>query len=64
MTTETAIEILRVESGGNTANPLNGLGYIARAAKFNTHPDRNNGDRSRYDAVDQAVQVLKRAGRL
>jgi hypothetical protein len=40
------------------------LGRVARAAKSQTHPDRNGGDRSAYDAVDVAVQVLSRSGRI
>lgn len=34
---------------------------LVRRAKANAHPDRHNGDRSRWDAVEAAVQVLERS---
>ncbi len=39
------------------------LTAVVRAARANAHPDRNSGDRSGYDAVDAAIQVLEKAGR-
>lgn len=63
MTTDTAVKILTDESRLPTSE-WGDLGKVARLAKASTHPDRNAGNRSRYDAVDQAVQVLERAGRL
>lgn len=33
-----------------------------RAAKINAHPDRNDGDRGQWNLVDNAEQVLRRAG--
>lgn len=33
---------------------------LIRKAKANAHPDRNHGDRSRWNAVEQAVLVLTR----
>lgn len=40
------------------------LARAARAARAKAHPDRNSGDRASYDAIDAAIQVLTRAGRL
>lgn len=40
------------------------LDRVVRAARAKVHPDRNGGDRGVYDAVDTAVQVLTKAGRL
>lgn len=64
MTTEVALAVITRESGVGLHSAVGNLPLALRHAKANTHPDRNNGDRSRYDAVDQAEQVLKRAGRL
>lgn len=65
MTTSIALAIIRDESGierpGETAQVLRHAVRIARAA---AHPDKHNGERDRYDAVDQAVQVLTRQGLL
>lgn len=63
MTTDLAIDVLKRESGA-AFERLGDLRKVAKFARMAAHPDRNNGDRSRYDAVDQAVQVLERAGRL
>lgn len=35
---------------------------VLRAAKMNAHPDRNAGDRGQWNLVDNAEQVLRRAG--
>lgn len=40
------------------------LGRVVRTARAKAHPDRNGGDRSGYDAVDTAIQVLTGAGRI
>lgn len=61
MTTDTAELIVNNESDSRNDAPLRDRVRAARAA---AHPDRNNGDRSRYDAVDIAVQTLERAGKL
>jgi hypothetical protein len=34
------------------------LRVILRSARANAHPDRNNGDRSTWDVVEQAARVL------
>jgi hypothetical protein len=64
MTTDRALQILADESGlfidlVDTDGPA--LIRAVKLATLRTHPDRNNGERSRYDAVDQARQVLERA---
>ena len=64
MTVEIALKVLAEETNGNTADTAAGLAVLLRNAKANAHPDRNNGDRSRWNAVDEAEQVLRRAGRL
>lgn len=64
MTTDLAFEIIAREAGTSVAWARSNLRGFARQARANAHPDRNDGDRSRYDAVDQAVQVLQRAGHL
>jgi hypothetical protein len=61
MTVEVALRVLKDEAH---APLVTGLRDLLRTAQANAHPDRNNGDRSRWDAVDQAEQVLRRAGRL
>lgn len=64
MTIEAALALIAHEAGDEVA--LNSELFTAqlRRAKANAHPDRNNGDRSRWDAVEQAARVLRRAGRL
>lgn len=64
MTTDRAIDLLGDEAGLNIGDTLPAPSVMVRRAKANAHPDRNNGDRSRWDAVEQAEQVLRRAGRL
>jgi len=64
MTVELALRVIAEETNGNTAATTDGLAVLVRAAKANAHPDRNAGDRSRWNAVDEAEQVLRRAGRL
>lgn len=64
MTTDIAAEILNRESGMHVdwAHAEQALRASAlRSARAAAHPDRNNGDRSRWDAVDQAADVLNRA---
>ena len=67
MTVELAIEVIDRESGwtagGDVLTNVQ-LWRAVRDAKARTHPDRNGGYRSRWDAVEQAEQVLRRAGRL
>ena len=68
MTTNTAVRVITQEAG-LTPDPAGvalrvGLPNLLRSAKAHAHPDRNGGDRSRWDAVEQAEQVLRRAGRL
>lgn len=43
---------------------LGTLQQVYRRAVFATHPDRNGGDRSRFDLVESAAGVLRNAGRL
>lgn len=35
------------------------LRVLLRSARANAHPDRNNGDRTTWDTVENAAQVLK-----
>lgn len=62
MTRETAVEVIRTEAE-LTEHEMRVIDIKAaiRTAKANAHPDRNNGDRSRWNAVEQAVLVLTRA---
>jgi hypothetical protein len=65
MTVDLALEVIDRESGwtaGGHALLATQLGEALRVARANTHPDRNGGDRSRWNAVDEAEQVLNRAG--
>jgi hypothetical protein len=62
MTTEMALKILRDEAPATKQQEP--VDRLVRWAKAGAHPDRHNGDRSRFDAVDQAEQVLRRAGQL
>lgn len=65
LTTDRALRIICDESGFVGINTdVEVLTRAVRQAQFRAHPDRNDGDRSRYDAVDQAQQVLARAGYL
>ncbi|MBJ8342807.1 molecular chaperone DnaJ [Antrihabitans sp. YC3-6] len=41
-----------------------GIGFVIQRARANTHPDRHDGERTEYDKVDAAVQLLEREGRL
>jgi hypothetical protein len=43
---------------------LGTLPQVLRRAKANTHPDRNDGDASRWHLVEQASKVLEAAGAL
>lgn len=62
MTQMVALQILRDEAPESKRDEP--LDRLLRWAKAGAHPDRHGGDRSRYDAVDEAEQVLRRAGRL
>lgn len=66
MTVELAQKIILVESSGDLVNgqPRVSWAELVRRARANTHPDRNDGDRSRWNAVDEAEQVLRRAGKI
>ncbi|MGN6609972.1 MAG: molecular chaperone DnaJ [Jatrophihabitans sp.] len=64
MTDEMAAAVLLKEAGVEEFGENGGIAGVLRRAKAHAHPDRNNGDRSRWDAVEQAEQVLRRAGRL
>lgn len=44
--------------------PTASLAAVVRAARRQAHPDRNSGDRTEYDLVDAAVQLLEREGLL
>lgn len=58
-----ARDIIRTEAGLDGA-PLTGSDELAQAirmAKARSHPDRHHGDRSRWDAVEQAALVLQRS---
>lgn len=62
MTRETAVEVIRTEAA-LTQHEMRVvvLKDAIRKAKANAHPDRNNGDRSRWNAVEQAVLILERS---
>lgn len=64
MTTERAFDVIARESGDVPEYVRVATPDSLRRAKARAHPDRNNGDRSRWNAVDEAEQVLRRAGRL
>lgn len=63
MTTGDAVRVLRDASRLPMPAILE-LNEVLREAKRLTHPDRNDGDRALWNKVDQAEQVLRRAGRL
>lgn len=60
MSRETAIQVIKTESAFTVFEGEWERAAI-RAARANTHPDRSNGDRSRWDAVEQATRVLQRS---
>lgn len=70
MTTDRALHIIREEAGVDNSIPgvilteKVGMREVLRSAKAHAHPDRNGGDRARWNAVDEAEQVLRRAGLL
>lgn len=64
MTVELALDVLERESGYLRGYVTEHTGAALRRAQANAHPDRNGGGRSRWNAVDEAEQVLRRAGRL
>lgn len=64
MTTDLAIALIAREAGYLEGYVRANLATAARKARAQAHPDCNHGARSRYDAVDQAVQVLQHAGLL
>lgn len=68
MTTDLALDVITRESNTDPALLVGAgsdvLAVWAKKARANSHPDRNNGDRSRWNAVEEAVQTLARAGRI
>lgn len=66
MSTDVALEIVQAEAEIRFVNGVkpDALAGAVHDAKVAAHPDRNNGDRSRWDAVEQAIRVLERAGML
>lgn len=64
MTTEVALATIASIAGWSPRETVNNVPSALRTAKAAAHPDRNGGDRTRWDRLDQAEQVLARAGRL
>lgn len=65
MTTDEARELLlSLMSDPESARHQLPLDQLLRRAKAKAHPDRNGGERSLWNKVDEAEQVLRRAGRL
>jgi hypothetical protein len=63
MTTAEAVDLIR----DLDPNPENGIGsfvVLLRRAKAVAHPDRNDGERALWNKVEEAEQVLRRAGQL
>lgn len=61
MTTDVALKVIADESQLPVDELVgDALAVAIRRAKANAHPDRNNGDRSRWNAVEQAALVLTR----
>lgn len=66
MTYETAVEIIEEAAGVDLADLNPAAPYwskIVKAARFETHPDRNGGDQTRYDRVEQAAALIERTHR-
>lgn len=63
LTTSDALRVIAEHAGLPLVDAADGvqLARAVRAAMANTHPDRNDGARARFDEVDQARQVLQRA---
>lgn len=62
MTYETAVEII-ADASGYARWGADHWPKVIRAARFATHPDRNGGDQTRYDRVEQAVALIERTRR-
>lgn len=62
MTTDDALAVLRAQAPQTKRDEP--LDRLLRWAKAGAHPDRHDGDRSRWNGIDEAEQVLRRAGRL
>ncbi|SNS59050.1 molecular chaperone DnaJ [Rhodococcoides kyotonense] len=60
-TPEAALRYLKRVSGSQLAQTTE---QTYRKARANAHPDRNNGDRSQWDRVEEAAAILRREGRL
>lgn len=63
MTTEDAVRVLR-DASRLPLPATFALNDVLREARRLAHPDHNNGDRAAWNKVDEAEQVLRRAGRL
>ena len=59
-----ARKIIAEAAGPDDDLTLRTLHQLHRRAAANTHPDRNGGDRTRWDMVETAADVLRKAGRL
>lgn len=65
-TAESALEFLRTAAGSD-ADPTLRIGtavQLYRRARAAAHPDRNGGDRSKWDQVEAAAAVLRNSGQL
>lgn len=58
LTTEQAMEVLREHAGRPFASHAHPVADLWRAAKANTHPDRNGGMRGPWDDVERAAKTL------
>jgi hypothetical protein len=60
MSRDVALKIVADESGVPVAedSPAELLALLIRKAKAQAHPDRHGGDRSRWNAVEQAARAL------
>ena len=58
MSRDAAIVVLSRHAGFRVVDTSDGLKHAYRAACSRTHPDRNGGDQSAWDAVEAAARVL------
>jgi hypothetical protein len=63
MTQTDAEEIIERVAGVGMPDRAERLAWV-RQARARSHPDLHEGRREQYDLVDEAVQVLKRAGKV
>jgi hypothetical protein len=59
MTSEQAWDLIWLKSGGSTFAGENTIERRYKAARAAAHPDRHDGDRTLWDQVEEAAQVLR-----